>query len=491
MVSLSLCHEVYGKANNQAPSLKCHLAEAKKIIADQMPGQELLAEKMLINCIRIHPKYLEPIIELAKFIEQEVNAGERPMFEVQKSLALVSQAYDIAPNNPRVRYVMAHLYATLGQYEESQSLYEKTIKEFPRNRDTFIEKARLLLDMDPGESLNLIEQSVNMGTNVDEIVDLILSCVRYKSTATTYSALLAEQADKYQNRWLSHKLGLVYLDEKKYKLAAQSFLKAIDLGNKIESKLQLGVVQYLYLNDFSGAVSNFESLLDEIKKGEFTPGASESLVYSHYALALLLNKNRQKSADAAIEVALKSNGNRDYLKSLVYEFKSRHELSLLQPALEAVVKIDPSFDMAYAYLGEIYEQKKQYPEAIDALEKAIILNPQNDSYFAMKGSIYYKMKNFESSLKNYESALDLNHGAPIYRYNIACIFALTGKIKEAINMLKLVLSADLNFLERAKNDPDFNLIKSDFYYAKEFASLFFQNYDGQWASTDSNLKSRP
>ena len=376
-MSFFICTLAQSEENVQDSSANCHLAEAKKMITDVIPGEGVQAEKFLIQCVRTNPKYIEPILELAKLVEQQVSFGERPVFAIHKSIALVSQAYHLDPNNPKVRYVMAHLLGTIGQYEEAQNFYEKTMEEFPNSKETLIEKARLIGKQNPDEALRLITESVKLGTNSDDVIEVILNSIRFKNNTNSYSQDLSIAADQFKNRWLFHKLGLIYIEEKKYAQAAQAFHRAIELGNNIESKLQLAILQYQYLKNFKASILTFENLIQEMENKKYIPSSSHALVYSHYSLALYANNNIVGAAKAALQVVEKSFEKRDYIQSLVYEYKSRKALTVLQPALELVTLNDPTFDLAYTSLGEIYNQRKNYAKALEVLDKVIILKHKN------------------------------------------------------------------------------------------------------------------
>lgn len=398
-------------AEQNTPALnndsRCHLNEAKKIISDALPGENTRAEKLLIHCIRVNPKNLEAILTLAQLTEKLVVSGEKSLFEIRKSLALLSQALALEPNNPKVRYAMAHLFATIGQFDESQNLYEKTMQEFPNSKETLIEKAKLIVEKDPDEALRLITDSIKMGTNVEEVINIILSSVHYKSNLNSYSKSLAIVSEQFQNRWLYYKLGMVYIEEKQYEAAAKAFNKAIQLGDTIEAKLQLAILQYKHLRDYKNSILNFEAIRKELEQRPAVSSLSHALVYSHYSLALYASNKKDEAAQAAKQVIMKSFGNRDFVKSLVYEYKERHALSLLQPALELVTLTDPSFDLAYAFLGEIYKENSDYNKSLDALDKAIALNKNNDVFYAIKGTVYYKLADYQNALKNFDQALQL------------------------------------------------------------------------------------
>lgn len=481
----------YSEKNSQESSPKCRIEEAKKIITDVLPGEENKAEKILINCIRLNPNDLTAILALAQLIEQGVYLQEKSIFDIHKSLALISQAYTLAPNDPKVRYTMVHILGTLGQYEEAQALYEKTMKEFPSSKETLIEKAKLVMEKNPDESLSYLFESIKMGTDIDDVTELIISSIRSQKNDSSYTKKLNFVAEKYQNRWLYHELGRAYLEEKKYSQAAFAFSKAIELGNIIESKLQLAILQYEHLNDYENSIENFENLINEFIHNKDISNKSIALVYSHYSLALLLNKEIQNASQAALLVEKNSYGNHDYLNALVYEFKMRHALAVLRPTLELAIFNDPTFDFAYAYLAEIKKDEKNYNLALENINKAIILNPKNDYFYELRGSVYYKLLDYKTALINFDKALELNPGIPIYYYNKACILALLGNKKDSLYFLKLVLNKDIGFVELAKNDPDFNSIKSDILFSKEFASLVFENYNNKWVTREKDFKSLP
>lgn len=456
-LTVLLCSSTQAKSMSQEASLNCHLATAKKIILDSLPGEEVLAEKILINCIRLHPNDLEVILTLAQFIEQQVILGEKPPLEMHKSLSLVSQAYALAPYNPKVRYMLAHVLGTVGKYEEAQNLYDTTFQEFPYEKETLIEKAKLIVEKKPEEAFRLITESIKMGTSIDDVIVIILNCVRLKNQPDSYLEDLALVTKQFENRWLFHKLGLAYIEEKKYDLAAKAFSRAIQLGNSVESKLQLAIIQYQYLEEHKNSILNFKSLIQEAEKNKYMTQSSQALLYSHYSLALFTNHKIQEASRAAVQVALKSFSKREFIESLVYEYKSRHALPILQSALEIMIVNDPAFDLPHASLGEIYETKKDYLAALQAFDKAIIINPQ-------------KM---------------------LYVYHKSCVLARLGKKQESLQSLKIALNADNSLLKLAQSNPDFSVLKSDARFSEEFASLFSKKYDNTWVSTETDFKFVP
>lgn len=144
------------KNNNIESSQKLY-NEARIIIVNSLPGEQIKAEKLLIESIRQNPKNVDSYIELAKLIQTQVALGNKYPQELQKSIILITQAYDLAPDRPRVCFARADLLYYTGQIKSAEELYLDTLARFPNHKDSLIEKARIFAERNPIEALRSIE----------------------------------------------------------------------------------------------------------------------------------------------------------------------------------------------------------------------------------------------------------------------------------------------------------------------------------------------
>jgi tetratricopeptide (TPR) repeat protein len=75
--------------------------------------------------------------------------------------------------------------------------------------------------------------------------------------------------------------------------------------------------------------------------------------------------------------------------------------------LDQAIKTDKRFSLAYSLLGEIYEQKKDYPEAASSYQTATELNPWSFKDYFSLGRVYQTMREFALAVNAYRSAAHL------------------------------------------------------------------------------------
>ncbi|MFH1370842.1 MAG: tetratricopeptide repeat protein [Planctomycetota bacterium] len=110
--------------------------------------------------------------------------------------------------------------------------------------------------------------------------------------------------------------------------------------------------------------------------------------------------------------------------------------------LNRAVEIDKNFSLAHSLLGEIYEQMKDYPQAVASYETATQLNPWSFKDYFSLGRVYQTMKEFTLAVNAYRRAAqlkpdhleaNLNSAKCLYKindYNEALVY---GKKAEQIN----------------------------------------------------------
>ena len=162
--------------------------------------------------------------------------------------------------------------------------------------------------------------------------------------------------DAYNN------LGVIYLDQNKYDLAEQAFLKAVEIDPEFKTGyMNLGVV-YDRKNDLQRAVEMYKTVLQK---------------YPDYPLGLLnlgIGYRRLNMLDQALEQFQKAvKVKNDYANAwseigYIYLLKKQYQDAIKNYLTS--LKYDPKYRFSLANLGYCYAQIEQYDSAIKYLKQA-------------------------------------------------------------------------------------------------------------------------
>ena len=122
-------------------------------------------------------------------------------------------------------------------------------------------------------------------------------------------------------------------------------------------------------------------------------------------------------------------------------------------------KMDSDYISAHRELGEAYAQQKMYPETVAEWQTVIELSG-NPALAAAAGEAY-RTSGFQGFL---EALLDSdlkNPAADRQAYEIAQLYALLGKKREAVDWLEKAYAARSGGMVRLKSDPFFDPLRSD------------------------------
>lgn len=119
-------------------------------------------------------------------------------------------------------------------------------------------------------------------------------------------------------------------------------------------------------------------------------------------------------------------------------------------------------DITSIKTAEAYRNNKEWDKAIDAYKTLIQKDRYNGSYYTTLAELYYTTKNYKESIKNYEEAIKTGYVSESSAYNIACCYALTGDVDNAVKWLKISAKNKFkNLDEKINKDSDFDKIRND------------------------------
>lgn len=253
------------------------------------------------------------------------------------------------------------------------------------------------------EGLNLLKEE-----NYNEAISNFQAAIDTKQEENTLS-----KAEQILNKKVSYALGVTYYKQGEYKKASNYFKEAVDipyLEAWDEEIVNYQIDTLCALTKYKEAYLLIHELRAEDKK-EF------SLLFREYFILDALGKEKEKEAVLNEGLSIKGHGKE-------YRFNRAKIQYFLGNLEEAKTGMEEAFEEkieeANLYLGQIYEKKESYKEAISYYERyKLDAIAENDFVNLRIASCYEKGKDYESALIIYEEAIKNSDGSYLreLRYN--------------------------------------------------------------------------
>ncbi len=273
-----------------------------------------------------------------------------------------------------------------------------------------------------------------------EALELLSMCAKAMGDKNGYKAasnkILA--ADPY-NAAVNIQKAEEYAINKKYKLARDSYKKALQ-GDPENSDALFGYAQMsYYTDDLKTAGTTFQKILDK------EPDNAPALAYMG---KLAYEDENYLRATKFIQQAIKEDSNNydywmDYGTYLRYQGKFDDAAAAWKKAAE----LDPTYFLAYAYLAGNYDDLGKLDEALENYHKVIETNPKYFYAYESTAILEYHAGNYENAIKYFTKTYEYS---PSYAYTLmiaACYFKLNKPLEA-----KKVLSAQLKKLDSASTE---------------------------------------
>ncbi|MFC1666951.1 tetratricopeptide repeat protein [Candidatus Omnitrophota bacterium] len=204
--------------------------------------------------------------------------------------------------------------------------------------------------------------------------------------------------------------GIVFLRQKKYKLAEEIFNKALHSNPKnVDTRLNLGHT-YLQQKNYSKAIEEFNKLL----RLDFQNP------HAHEGLALVyLEQDRLSLCKEKLDL-LKKLGHKDahYYQIRGYVNKKEKRYKLAIKDFLRVLELDPGSEFAnenliqaYHESGGVYLDEKNYSKALDHCKRALELCPKSIDALAIiyinMGRAHLLLKEYALAIESFKKALDI------------------------------------------------------------------------------------
>lgn len=341
--------------------------------------------------------------------------------QIQEALANgdMDQAIALFQNVPEgvtlttgLKMILASLYYSNAQYSDSISTCDSILAVEPANSDA---------------------------------LELKALCYYASGNKTAYKAAQDEILKKDPNNpTINIQKAEDYAVNKKYKLARDSYKKALTNDKQNEQALfGYGQMSY-YLDDVKTARQTFQQIL------EINPENDTALSYMGKLSAEDENYLR---AHNYIKQALDVNPYNydywiDYGTYLRYLGKADDACAAWKHAAE----LDPEYFLAYTYLAGNYDERSMFDEALTYYKKVIKTNPKYFYAYEEMGILAYHMKNYDDAIKYFREAYKYSDSWA-YKLMISACFTKKGDKYNAKNELTPVLKK----LER--NSIEYDMIR--------------------------------
>ena len=280
--------------------------------------------------------------------------------------------------------------------------------------------------------------------NMDAL-ELISMCNKAKGDKRAYK----ESTDKIlavdpYNAAVNIQKAEEYVLNKKYKLARDSYKKALR-GDKDNTDALFGYAQMCYYtDDVKSASETFQKILDK------DPENAAALAYMG---KLAYEDDNYLRATKFVQQALKQDPyNYDYWMDYGTYLRYQGKFDDAAKAWIKATQLDPSYFLAYAYLAGNYDDLEQWDAALENYHKVIETNPKYFYAYESTAILEYRARNYENAIKYFTKTYEFS---PSYSYSLmiaACYYKLNKPLEA-----KKILTAQLKKLD--PNSTEYALVR--------------------------------
>jgi TolB-like protein/DNA-binding winged helix-turn-helix (wHTH) protein/Tfp pilus assembly protein PilF len=226
-----------------------------------------------------------------------------------------------------------------------------------------------------------------------------------------------------------------------------------------EAQTSLATVRFNYDWDWPAAETGFKRAI------ELNPGYSTA--HQRYSLYLIAMGRTQESI-----VEIKHALWLDPLSiSMNFSFGWRlymaHRYDEAIQQLRNTIDMDPTFGLAHLVLGQAYEQKGQYADAIAELQKAVAISHDSAPMLAALAHVYAVSSRPVEARKLLEELKSQSKRQYVSPFYFAVVYAGLGENAQAVVWLNRAYEDRSNPLVFIKVDPEFDALRAN----KEFNEL--------------------
>ncbi len=448
-----------------------NIAEARRLFADSIPEDRFKIDTLLNDAIRLNPRSEEAFSELGRYLTWQVATGVRSQADLYVALEFADHVKDLAPNRPLGDFLRCETLNVMNRLEEAKQICSQTELKFPNHIDTHIFRARYYAETAPNIALESAQKALAQGAQSDIVSLFVATAIAHNTGAADQGNVLSNFAELYPDRWLWHRAALAFAAEKRPNQAKEAFQKAIDLGNILESRLQLALLEATQLNQHSQAIREYETVLELLKTRSEPHTDVVASIHARMAIVYLEDSKISNAISQASQAITEDVTDTPLIQALYETFAIKKLGEKLAPALSVAAGENPFFAYAHMTLGDLAAQRKDFTESLTQYTKVVALFPDEDFPYVKRAHSQYSLKNYLAALQDFDRALEIHPENARHHYNRSCMLALLGKNDDAIKSLRTAVALDPKLAALAINDSDLRGLSNSEEYKYQMAAL--------------------
>ncbi|HHC80436.1 MAG TPA: tetratricopeptide repeat protein [Flavobacteriia bacterium] len=256
---------------------------------------------------------------------------------------------------------------------------------------------------------------------------------KFKDAKIKYGEAL-QQFPKYATTL--NNLGMLYLQEKKYKKAVLYFEKAIREKKNATYFLNLGHA-YANLNQIKQAEKKY------LKSIELN--SNSLMAWKSLASLYQFQKQFYKSSEIWEYIISKFSNDNYFRIQLAKDYISLREFQNALHVLHEAVKYEKNKDLIWYYTASIHFNFKNFGLAKNAIKKCLSLAPDNERFRLLAASIYLGLSQLNDAISQWDYLLKQNKTNHKIRVEKGVALLAYNMKTEALRELDFVLSYEVNY----------------------------------------------
>lgn len=420
--------------------------------------------------------------------------------DTAKALSDISTGIKLDPSNVVMYSDRAEIYFELEKYSLADAEYQKIIKINPGSLTAYMGLGRNLKEQGKyEEAIKKFDYVVSLDPEYPDAyafrADAYNELKKYDEATTDVVTALKIQADQRK----ALRLMLYFDKEPKELLLTKMKAQMIITPDTVTWPYYIGEV-YESMDNYKDAIPYYDKALSI----EFVPSISRRLSYSYRQLGAY--DDAMKYIDLTIKL---DSTEYDELTSKADIYACKGDLKSAISLMDEYVKKRPDYNFAYRKRGVFKMENKQFEDALEDFDMAITLAPKVIQGYNCRARVYEKLGKKDKAEADFKKIIELD---PEYKksystafalqflgktaeaekamneyyqnlkmkeeksfcYNMACLYSIMGKTKEAIDNLRKALELGWRDLYHLETDMDLDNIRA----LPEFKSLL-QEYKGK------------
>lgn len=174
-----------------------------------------------------------------------------------------------------------------------------------------------------------------------------------------------------------------------------------------------------------------------------------------------LMQGRLDEADKQYHTALAANsGFVEAMANLGFIASLRNDDKTAEQWYQKAIAADPGFPLARRRFGDLHYEAGRYEDALGFYEKALEVSPNDFRAAIQAGNSARRLSDPARAESFFRRAASMRPDSWIPPYNLACLFAVGGRSKEALDALDGAVSKGLNRPRLLAGDPDLASLRS-------------------------------